>query len=192
MTITVEQATPQAEDREAFIVAMRRAASTVTVVTTSGDAGRCGVTVSAMSSVSADPPSMLVCVHANSPAASAIAGNRIFCLNLLVESQREISEVFAGRCAQSRENHLASDLWTRLITGAPVLAGGGAAFDCRLVERHRFGSHIVFVGLVVAASCGSGRPLVYHDRGYGAVATDPGTREIDETGAMLGLLGWGL
>ena len=63
MTITVEGSKLRSTDRESFIAAMRCAASTVTVVTTAGDAGRCGVTVSAMSSISADPPSVLICVN---------------------------------------------------------------------------------------------------------------------------------
>jgi flavin reductase len=191
MTITVERAELPSADRDSFIVAMRRAASTVTVVTTAGRAGHCGLTVSAMSSVSADPPSVLVCVNRASPAAAAIAANGVFCVNLLTEHQRAISELFAGRLVQDRSSHRESGAWTRLVTGAPVLAGAAAVFDYRLGEQHRFGSHVVLVGVVVAATCGAGRPLVYHDRGYGAVATEPGAREIDETNAALGALGWG-
>ena len=171
---------------------MRCAASTVTVVTTAGSAGRSGVTVSAMSSVSADPPSVLVCVNHASPVAAAIDANGVFCVNLLTERQRAISEVFAGRLAQGRASHLASGAWTRLATGAPVLAGAAAVFDCRLAEMHRFGSHLVLLGLVVAASCSAGRPLIYHNRSYSSVASEPGTRETDETSAALGALGWGL
>ena len=73
-----------------------------------------------------------------------------------------------------------------------MLAGAAAVFDCRLAEMHRFGSHLVLLGLVVATSCGAGRPLIYHNRSYSAVASEPATRESDETSAALGTLGWGL
>ncbi len=170
---------------------MRRAASTVTVVTTAGRAGRLGLTVSAMSSLSADPPSLLVCINRQSPAAAAIEGNGVFCVNLLDESQHEISETFAGRRAQAREDHLASHAWTIRATGSPVLHEAAAAFDCRVGASHGFGSHLVVMGLVVDIACGARRPLVYHDRAYCALAAQSTARDLDEAGAALGALGWG-
>ena len=84
--------------RTRFLNGMSHAACTVNVVTTDGPAGRAGVTVSAMSSVSADTdkPTLLVCVHHMSPAATAIVENRVFCVNVLRDDQSHISDTFAG------------------------------------------------------------------------------------------------
>ena len=85
--------------RRNFLAAMSHAACTVSVVTTDGPAGRAGVTVSAMASVSADTPqpTLLVCVHHLSHAAEAILGNAAFCVNVLRDDQSDISDHFAGR-----------------------------------------------------------------------------------------------
>lgn len=154
----------RAVERDAFIDAMRRAAAGVTVVTTDGPAGRFGVTVSAMSSVSADPPSVLVCVNNASRTMEAIAQNKRFCVNLLAHHQTDLSDVFAGR--RDTGDRFAGFAWSALGTGAPSLEEALSSFDCRLVESHVFGSHTVFMGLVVAVRSGQGTPLVYHDRVY--------------------------
>ena len=79
--------------RQLFLDGMSRAAATVSVVATDGPAGRAGVTVSAMASVSADgeSPTLLVCVHHLSPAAATIIGNGAFCVNVLRREQRALS-----------------------------------------------------------------------------------------------------
>lgn len=160
-----------AVDRLRFTDAMRRAATTVAVVTTSGAAGRFGVTVSAVSSVSADPPSILVCVNVGSPVADAIDRNGIFAVNLLDADQQEISQIFAGRHPITREDHLQSPAWGRLATGAPILNGAAAAFDCRLAARMAFGTHLMLVGAVQDLDFApDAPPLVYHDRNYFSVA----------------------
>ena len=83
--------------RDLFIEGMSHAASTVNIVTTDGPAGRAGVTVSAMCSVTADAPTLLVCVHQKSAACEAILANGVFCVNVLRDDQALISDTFAGR-----------------------------------------------------------------------------------------------
>ncbi|MCY4291179.1 MAG: flavin reductase family protein, partial [Roseovarius sp.] len=82
--------------RDAFISAMRRVAATVTVVTTDGPAGRMGATVSAFTSLSADPPSVLVCLKANSRIARSVTDNGSFCVNILPEDGEDMAKQFAG------------------------------------------------------------------------------------------------
>src|SRR5690349_11081057 len=77
--------------REQFIAAMSLATTPVTVVATDGPAGRVGQTVSAMCSVSADPPTLLVCVHRRSPLWEAIEANGCFSVNLLSAGQAAVS-----------------------------------------------------------------------------------------------------
>lgn len=159
-------------DRTKFTEAMRRAATTVAVVTTTGPAGQFGVTVSAVSSVSADPPSILVCVNHGSPVAEAITRNGVFAVNLLDVHQQDISEIFAGRHPTSREEHLQSRAWTTLATGVPVLTGAAAVFDCRVAAQITFGTHLLLVGGVEELNFApDAPPLVYHDRNYSSVVT---------------------
>jgi flavin reductase (DIM6/NTAB) family NADH-FMN oxidoreductase RutF len=94
-------AEPESDERtlrRRFLIGMSHAACTVNVVTTDGAAGRHGVTVSAMVSVSADTPqpTLLVCIHHLSPVADALLKNGVFCVNVLREDQAHISDSFAG------------------------------------------------------------------------------------------------
>ena len=74
-------------ETDRFREAMRRMASGVSVITTDGPAGRFGVTVSSLCSLSLEPPSVLACVHHLSPALRAVIENGVFCANVLcVES----------------------------------------------------------------------------------------------------------
>ena len=159
-----------AAHRDAFIAAMRKACSTVCVVTTDGPAGRFGVTVSAMTSVTADPPAVLVCVNSDNFVIPAVLGNGSFCVNLLNEGQREVSEVFAGRRPAPDGNRFGSADWITLETGSPGLIGAAAVLDCRLAHQHQFGSHTLFIGTVGGVELSEGKTLVYHDRNYCSVA----------------------
>lgn len=155
--------------RRRFLDAMSATACTVNVVTTDGAAGRAGVTVSAMSSVSADSPAptLLVCVHHLSPAAGAILANGVFCVNVLRADQAEVADRFAGRASAPGGDKFAGSAWTAMASGAPRVIDPLAAFDCRLIGCQRVGTHHVLVGaaeeVFVAAG---GAPLVYANRAY--------------------------
>jgi flavin reductase (DIM6/NTAB) family NADH-FMN oxidoreductase RutF/DNA-binding transcriptional LysR family regulator len=157
--------------RDKFIDGMSRAAASVVLVTTDGEHGRAGVTVSAMASVSADSaqPSLLVCVHQRSPAAPAILANGVFCVNLLRDSQAWLSDTFAGRRATETGDKFEAGQWVTLATGAPALADGLVAFDCRLRMATLYGSHYILVGEVEQAVVAEHGPaLVYANRAYGS------------------------
>ena len=155
--------------KEAFLQAMSRAANSVCVVTTDGAAGRAGVTVSAMTSVSVDTPnpSLLVCVHSLSPACDAIQRNRVFCANLLSSKQADVSNSFAGRTEAKGVDKFNLASWTTAETGAPLLDGALANFDCKVMHDVLVGSHRIFVGEALAvASPTDGLPLLYFNRDY--------------------------
>jgi len=154
--------------RDRFLEGMSHAASTVNVVTTAGSAGRAGVTVSAMCSVSADPPSLLVCVHHQSHAASVIRENGVLCVNVLRDAQSFIADTFAGRIEAPGGDKFACAEWRAGETGAPVLADALVAFDCRVGEHVRWGTHYIFVAEVLDIVLQeSGPPLIYANRAYG-------------------------
>jgi flavin reductase (DIM6/NTAB) family NADH-FMN oxidoreductase RutF len=156
--------------RQQFLVGMSHAACTVNVVTTDGVAGRHGVTVSAMVSVSADTPqpTLLVCIHHLSPVAEALLKNGVFCVNVLRDDQAHISEHFAGRSTVRGAAKFDCATWTTQVTGAPRVIDSLVAFDCRVTASERVGSHFVVFGSVQDIFvAGGGAPLIYANRAYG-------------------------
>lgn len=168
--MTPSDTTEGAEDglRERFLAGMSHAASTVYVVTTDGPAGRSGVTVSAMTSVTADPPVILACVHRESPTAAAIAKNGVFCVNLLRDSQSAVADIFAGRIRTRSGDKFEGAGWDTIVTGAPRVSDPLVAFDCRLIRTETVGTHDVVFGEVAGVHLGeAGPPLLYARRAYG-------------------------
>lgn len=165
------QATAPGESPESFISAMGAAATGVSVVTTEGAGGRYGLTVSAISSVSADPPLVLACVNRRSPAAGAISANGRFAINVLAAHSRDVAETFAGRPRSGSPYDFTSHGWDEGETGVPVLADAAATFECELEHAHDAGSHRIFIGRVIAARRGSEAPLVYCNRAFGRVTS---------------------
>ncbi len=156
--------------RHEFLQAMRRVANSVAIVTTDGAAGRHGATVSSFCSVSADPPSLLACLRADSRIARAVSGNGEFCVNVLEHSAHELAERFAGRADRQLADRFTQ---VAIVTGAgrpAVLAAATAAFCCRLVDTLASGSHLVVIGEVVEVRAAGGRPLAYLDGGYASVS----------------------
>lgn len=151
--------------RADFVEAMSWAANGVNVVTTASAGQRFGLTVSAATSVTAEPPTLLACVHHESPTAQAVLDSRVMCVNVLAESQRAVAQIFAG-VDQDRERRFESGGWSELRTGAPVLDGALACFDCQVVSTPRIGTHFVFIALVVATRVSDGAPLIYTRRDY--------------------------
>jgi flavin reductase (DIM6/NTAB) family NADH-FMN oxidoreductase RutF len=150
---------------------MSAAAATVSVVTTGGPAGQAGVTVSAMTSVSADgeAPTLLVCVHHLASAAPAIVANGCFCVNVLRDDQSHISDAFAGRTRPPGGDRFAVAEWVPMPSGAPRVRDPLTAFDCRVKSSERVGTHHVFIGEVGEIFLGSsGSPLIYANRAYGS------------------------
>jgi flavin reductase len=142
-----------------FVNAMRGAAAGVNIVTTDGVAGRFGLTVSAFSSVSAEPPSVLVCVNRQSPACEAIRRNRQFCVNVLSANQYELANT-------GDAYDFSQGSWQQLATSSPLLDEAVASFDCTLGTAIDAGTHTIFIGLVCAAAGGSANPLVYANQSY--------------------------
>jgi flavin reductase (DIM6/NTAB) family NADH-FMN oxidoreductase RutF len=156
--------------RGRFLLGMSHAACTVNVVTTDGVAGRHGVTVSAMVSVSADTPkpTLLVCIHHRSAVAAAVLENGVFCVNVLRDDQAHISDNFAGRSGARGAAKFDCTEWTTQLTGAPRVLDSLVAFDCRVTASERVGSHFVVFGSVQDIFvAGGGAPLIYANRAYG-------------------------
>lgn len=152
-------------DRDAFVRAMRRVASSVAIVTTDGTAGCHGATVSAFSSVSADPPLVLVCLRSGSRIAEAVAANGALCVNVLPQDRPDLANRFAGR-----DDHRISDRFQGVaLTGTPGAApqiDGATVFAGVVDQAVTVGSHSIFICRVQSVRQGRAAPLTYLDGAY--------------------------
>jgi len=166
---------PQPID-EAFRIAMRRLAATVTVISTRADTGvRHGMTATAVTSVSADPPAVLACVNRSAALHAQLRLGQRFCINLLHRSQQRLSEVFSG--AVEGEARFGEGDWRGDADGVPYLEGAQANIFCEIEAIHAYGSHSICIGRVVRAiSRADVDPLIYQDGCY------MGTGPIDACG----------
>ncbi|GHC19942.1 MULTISPECIES: flavin reductase family protein [Gemmobacter] len=159
-----------ADLRSLFLEGMSRAATFVAVATTDGEGGREAVTISSLTSVSADGdhPSLLACIHHQSPAAAAILKNRAFCANLLGEHQMDVSNLFAGRgLTGHRAGRFDHTPWQPGELGQPLLTGATAAFECRLGTALLWETHHIIIGHVVGVRLSeSPAALLYGQRAY--------------------------
>ena len=152
-------------DEDAFREALRGWASGVTVVTArSGDQVH-GMTVSAFSSVSADPPLVLVCANRASTTHGVIEEGGVFAVNILASHQQDVSNIFAS--SKDEDSRLQRVSWTEGTTGAPLIDEAVVSLECNVTSSHREGSHTIYVGRVEAAhSTDDGTPLLYYDGAY--------------------------
>jgi len=152
---------PLAVDAPAFRQALCQFASGVTVVTTQGPDGPLGLTVTAFSSLSLDPPLVLVCIDRRSETHAGFERGA-FAVSLLAEGQEAMSRRFAcGGPAKFAEGGLAAGESGLLLVGDAL-----AHLECRVTAVVPGGDHVIYVGLVERARAREGRPLVHHARGY--------------------------
>lgn len=150
-----------------FVEAMAVAAHGVSIVTTQGQAGRFGLTVSAVTSVSAEPPILLACINRKNRAEQAITINKRFAVNLLAENQAALARSFSGRPRQGLAYDFSQAQWLETPITPPLLIGAAAVFDCELESYHDVGTHRIFIGRVLRASQSGHMPLVYSHRKFG-------------------------
>lgn len=186
-------------DPERFKAAARRFASGVTVVTSSLGGEVHGITASSFCSLSLDPLLVTVAVHEQSRLVTMVESAGCFGISVLASSQRELSRHFAvaDRPASAGGFDVAESYVA--TTGAPIIAGCIAYFDCRLHSIVPGGDHRILVGEVVAAGESDGEPLLYFEGQYhglelphvGTPALAAGTSEGDGGSAWAGAPGPG-
>jgi len=149
---------------------MSRFAGTVNIVTTDGEAGKRGVTVSAATSVSDDPPSVLICLNQDRVENSWFEENGVFAINTLCKDHEKLARAFAGEGHLEMPDRFELADWETIITGAPVLKGSRMSLDCKIVDVQRVATHFVIIGEVIGYNLDSLDPaLVYLDRSYKSV-----------------------
>lgn len=153
-------------DPELFREAMGRMAAGVTVVTSDGAAGRVGLTVSTLCSLSMEPPSVLFCIHRESRSLPALLENGVFAANVLAGSQDMVADSFAGRIPAFRDDRFAAAEWETGANGTPLLRGALCRFECRIASVFDFGSHRIVAGEVLGLDSAADEPLLYAGRSY--------------------------
>jgi flavin reductase (DIM6/NTAB) family NADH-FMN oxidoreductase RutF len=152
-----------------FRTALRSFAAGVTVVTTRDREGRpSGLTASAFTSVSLDPPLVLICVDHAATAHPDLRERGWFAVNVLRREQEALSRRFAVSGGDKFHGVACHEGQT----GLPLLDGALATLECRVVEAHEAGDHTIFIGQVETASVTGGRPLVYFHGGYHTLTAD--------------------
>jgi flavin reductase (DIM6/NTAB) family NADH-FMN oxidoreductase RutF len=162
-----ETAPQQAFNGREFRSALGTFATGVTVVTTQGSDEAYGLTANAFSSVSLDPPLILVCVISGTRGSESIQENGVFAVNILGAEQEPYSRYFASRDRPRGKEAFAQIPHRTEITGSPILEGVAGYLDCRVHASHQAGDHVIFIGEVVGLGLDTeARPLVFHSGQY--------------------------
>ena len=149
-----------------YTQAMAQHVSSVCVITTKLDGQRHGLTATAVTSVCAQPPRLLVCVNKSSFTHARIAAAGIFCVNVLSETQDIVAKAFAGMLGPNVDRFSVAQ-WTEMRTGAPALLKAAALFDCVVSQTLEQSTHTIFFGDVVGVSSQLGQDsLLYGSRKF--------------------------
>jgi flavin reductase (DIM6/NTAB) family NADH-FMN oxidoreductase RutF len=148
-----------------FRETMRLVPAAVGVVTTFREGRRYGLTATAICSLSAEPPQLLICLNRGSSLHAPLAASRHFAVNFLSSDQSEIARAFSIKC-EDPELRFATGQWGRSVAGLPTLAGAVAVLECELVEDMPRASHSVFIGQVTGVATIDLTPLLYHSGQY--------------------------
>jgi len=145
---------------------MRNWATGVTLVTARDGQGPHGMTVSSFTSVSLEPPWILVSLERGTRTHGMVEAAGVFGVSILDEDQRDLAERFAGRIGDS-DDRFAGVEYDLTPTGVPIPRPTLAWFECRVVQAVPAGTHTLFVGEVLSGrQMREARPLVYYQRDY--------------------------
>jgi flavin reductase (DIM6/NTAB) family NADH-FMN oxidoreductase RutF len=182
-------------DRDSFKAGMRHLAAGVCVITTAAADQRSGLTATAVCSVSADPPTLLVSINSASGTCAAIRAAGHFAVNLLSVGDRQIAKRFASPIPP--EERFNDGRWDVLVTGSPALASAVAVFDCNLGQVVDVATHSILIGTIEAVRIsGSGeKPLLHAHAAFASLSPIDvlkGAVQSDDLQFLEDCLHWGL
>jgi flavin reductase (DIM6/NTAB) family NADH-FMN oxidoreductase RutF len=158
---------PRMAGAATFKQGMHGLAGGVTVIATQDALGTdLALTATSVTSLSTDPPSILVCVNRSSPMAEALCAGVHFSANVLSEHQTDIAQAFGGQRIVRGVGRFAFGGWFRSAHDVPILAGSKVGFECVVAEFMEWATHRVVIGRVcdVHFTHAAAKPLVYHGR----------------------------
>lgn len=148
-----------------FRAAMRRLAASVTVVVANGDNGPVGMAATSVTSLTADPPAVLVCVNRATALHALLVPTAPLSVNLLSRDQQDVSAAFGG--GLPHEQRFAVGTWRQTDTGLPALDGAQANLSCVIDAMLAYGTHSIVIARVLKAEVSADvAPLIYQDGGY--------------------------
>ena len=149
-----------------FVTAMSQHASSVTIITTVESNVRYGLTATAVTSVTATPPRLLICINKSGSTHEKIVSAGIFAVNVLSEDQEKIGEAFSGMFGKDFDR-FSLGVWATMATGSPILQNTSSSFDCKLVQTVDQSTHSLFIGEVLATTARQNAdPLLYANRRF--------------------------
>ena len=155
------------EQRLRFRDAMASLSAAVNVITTEGEAGRCGITATAVCSVTDTPPSLMVCINGNSAMNPVFQGNGKLCINVLNHEQELMARHFAGMTGMAMEDRFNLSCWQKGTLGQPVLKGSLASLEGEISQVQTIGSHLVYLVEIRNITLGQqGHGLIYFKRRF--------------------------
>jgi flavin reductase len=150
-----------------FRSAMRRLTTTVNIVTTVDEGQRFGITATAVTSVCAEPATILVCINRSASIFGGLGNSGRFCINMLRVGQEDVSAAFSG--GAKGDDRFCVGEWrsNSLIDGLPYLATAQASLFCRTASAMSYGTHQIFIGTVLAVHLAEEiAPLLFQDGKY--------------------------
>lgn len=159
------------QHRLRFRDAMASLSAAVNIVTTNGAAGRCGITATAVCSVTDSPPTLLVCINQNSAMNSLFQTNGHLCVNVLNHQQEEMARHFAGMTEVCMEERFSLGGWSEGELKQPVLNQSLACLEGEIQQVQQIGSHNVYlVEIKTISLTDDGQGLIYFKRCFHPVA----------------------
>lgn len=149
-----------------FRDAMANLSAAVHVVTSNGSAGKVGLTVSSVCSVTDSPPTLLFCVNKSSDLHDVLIENRHVCVNILNHQQEDLAKHFACMCDSTMAQRFEWDIWDEGSHGLPLLRNAIANLQGEIIEAHPVGSHSIFIVQLSAIDLSPNHCLVYFDRQF--------------------------
>jgi flavin reductase (DIM6/NTAB) family NADH-FMN oxidoreductase RutF len=159
---------------ERFRDGMRRVAAACAIITARDEDGqRVGLAATAICSVTADPPRLLVCVNRSVSAHPAIVAAGALGVNIIPDGQHNLIQRFSG--GTPREERFAIGPWRTGVSGAPILADALVAFDCRIVEAIAASTHdILLCEVIDLVTTEGGDPMLYFDGAFRSLTAAAG------------------
>jgi flavin reductase (DIM6/NTAB) family NADH-FMN oxidoreductase RutF len=169
-----------------FRGAMRHLTGGVSVITVGQGKDITGMTVTSVSSLSVEPPTLIVSINRESSSWPILKRQGFFGVNILAADQLDVAERFTGKGGVKGADRFSGAQWTTRISGVPLLAGALAAIDCEvedIVERH---SHAIVIGRVLdIQTSGHTAALAYWQGRYVAVDQDEDAAKLAEVSLPL-------
>ncbi len=152
-------------DPAVFRNAMRRFATTVSIITCTADGIQYGMSATAVASLSSDPPALLVCINKSAATHRALCRGGHFCVNILRSSHAGMSQAFSGQFRGEDRFKLGG--WQANEEGLPILQNAQANLLCETERTMEYSTHTVFIARVYAARVQEAiDPLIYQDGRY--------------------------